>query len=96
MRVGVAGANWGLNHVAADQTLEVIDVPERFRALPMTGVAEDPRAYALAAMCYRLAEAVRRGDVSQAKPDFHEAHRVMRIVEAAYAAAESQTCLPVS
>jgi predicted dehydrogenase len=80
-----------------DLTLTKVDVPERFRDLArtMTGVAADPRGYPLAAMCYRLAEAVRTGDVTHAKPDFHEAHRVMRIVETAYAAAESRTWLPV-
>lgn len=81
-----------------DLSLTRLEVPERFRrpARTMTGVAADPRADPLAAMCYRLTEAVHTGDVTQAKPDFHEAHRVMRIVETAYAAAERGTWLPVS
>ena len=82
---------------AHDLKLTKVDVPERYSDLAhlMTGIAANPRAYPLAAMCYRLAEAVRTGDVAEAKPDFHEAHRVMRIVETAYAAAESRTWLPV-
>jgi len=82
---------------AHDLHLAKVDVPERFRELArtLTGVAADARGYPLAAMCYRLAEAVRTGDVAQAKPDFHEAHRVMRIVETAYAAAEGRTWLPI-
>jgi predicted dehydrogenase len=81
-----------------DLTLTKVEVPERFRGLAhaMTSVAIDPRGYPLAAMCHRFADAVRTGDVTEAKPDFHEAHRVMRIVETAYAAAESQAWMPVS
>jgi len=83
---------------AHDLHLAKVEVPERFRELAsrMTGVDTDARGYPLAAMCYRLADAVRTGDATHAKPDFHEAHRVMRIVETAYAAAERRTWLPIS
>lgn len=50
-----------------------------------------PRSDALAAMCAKLAAAIRTGDRTGAKPDFPEAHRVMRIVEAAYDAAARGT-----
>ena len=75
----------------SDPELRERDIPERFSALTakLTNVYAGPRGYPLAAMCYRMAEAIRTGDGTGAGPDFAEAHRVMRVVETAYSASAS-------
>jgi predicted dehydrogenase len=66
---------------------ELVDVPIEARYHDLAGTLQASpdawRDYALAAMCYRFAEAVRSGDRSRSGPSFAEAYRVMQIIEAA-------------
>jgi predicted dehydrogenase len=75
-----------------DPTLAPIEIEDRFRRLPEIDLDDadlaDPRAFALTAMCHRMAKAVRTGAAGDAGPDFTEAFAVMQVVEAAHAAAE--------
>jgi predicted dehydrogenase len=99
IRAGRLGPNDAVLLTAgrSDLHLREVEIPERFSALTgtLTDVSAGPRGYPLAAMCYRMAEAIRTGDRSQAGPDFVQAHRVMRVVETAYRASESHTWLNV-
>jgi predicted dehydrogenase len=76
----------------ADKTLVPCAIEERFSTvpgLPLRADPRQPRTFELAAMCCAMAEAIRSDGASRAEPDFDEAYGVMRIVEAAYASAQT-------
>ena len=77
------------------------DLPLRQQFLEIAGAPNirenptNPFVLPVAAMCYRLAEAVQGRNVSYARPDFSEAYHVMQVVEAAYRAHERKAWISV-
>ena len=67
-----------------DKALVDVPIEPRYHELAETLHASPDswRDYALAAMCYRFAEAVRSGDRTRSGPSFSDAYRAMQIIEA--------------
>ena len=82
-----------------DQALRPEPTPDRFKMLAGTTLHEDQitqvRGFPLSAMCHRMAEAVRSGDLHDDGPSFNDGLDVMRVIEAAYNASDRKTWIDV-